>query len=134
MEKSRVEKLSRIKEQNYAYSYSYDISGNLGDIRKRYEKDPPPNKKVKIRGKVKRISKQDDMFVIRLEDLEAKVEIWVRTAHQLEQGKEVVLEGILTRLDGRLFLDSATLSEGDCLNVLDVKKNTTLSQSQKRFL
>jgi Lysyl-tRNA synthetase (class II) len=126
MEKSRVEKLSRIKEQNYAYPYSYDISGNLGDIRKRYEKDPPPNKKVKIRGKVKRISKQDDMFVIRLEDLEAKVEIWVRTAHQLEQGKEVVLEGILTRLDGRLFLDSATLSEGDCLNVLDVKKEYDL--------
>jgi len=131
MEKSRVEKLSRIKEQNYAYPYSYDISDNLEDIRKKYEKDPPPDKRVKIRGKVKRISKQGDLFVIRLEDLEAKVEIWVRTAHQLEQGKEVVLEGILTRLDGKLFLDSATLSEGDCLNVLDVKREYDLEPERE---
>ncbi len=133
MEQSRIEKLNRIKGKNYAYPYSYDISDNLGNIRKKYEKDPPPNKKVKIRGRVKRISRQDELFLIRLEDLEVKVEIWVRTAYQLEQGKEVILEGTLTRLDGKLFLDKAEPSEGDCLNVSDVKKEYDLEPGREEI-
>ncbi|WP_333785225.1 lysine--tRNA ligase [Thermocrinis sp.] len=131
MEKSRVEKLSRIKEQNYAYPYSYDISDNLGNIRKKYEKDPPPGKRVRIRGRIKRISKQDQFFVVRLEDLEAKVEMWVRTSHQLEQGKEVILEGTLRRIDGNLFLDEAEPLEGDCLRVLDVKREYDLEPERE---
>ena len=131
MEKSRVEKLSRIKEQNYAYPYSYDISDNLENIRKKYEKDPPPGKRVRIKGRIKRISKQDQFFVVRLEDLEAKVEMWVRTSHQLEQGKEVILEGTLRRIDGNLFLDEAEPLEGNCLRVLDVKREYDLEPERE---
>ncbi|MCC6063470.1 MAG: lysine--tRNA ligase [Thermocrinis sp.] len=45
----------------------------------------------------------------------------VRTAQGLKQGEDVVLEGILTRWEGKLTLDQAVVSEGDALDVSEVK-------------
>ncbi len=120
MEESRLAKLNKLRERGLAYPYKYEISHNLGELRRQYEKEPQ-GERVKIRGKVKRVSKQEDSFLIRLEDQKGGVEMLVRTTQGLKQGEEVVLEGILTRWEGKLTLDQAVVSEGDALDVSEVK-------------
>jgi len=120
MEQSRLAKLNKLRERGLAYPYKYEISHNLGELRRQYEREPQ-GERVKIKGKVKRVSKQEDSFLIRLEDQKGGVEMLVRTAQELKQGEDVVLEGILTRWEGKLTLDQAVVSEGDALDVSEVK-------------
>ncbi|AHE95571.1 lysyl-tRNA synthetase [Thermocrinis ruber] len=120
MEESRLAKLNNLRERGVAYPYKYEISHNLGELRRQYEREPQ-GERVKIRGKVKRVSKQEDSFLIRLEDQKGGVEMLVRTAQGLKQGEDVVLEGVLTRWEGKLTLDQAVVSEGDALDVSEVK-------------
>jgi lysyl-tRNA synthetase class 2 len=120
MEQSRLAKLNKLRERGLAYPYKYEISHNLGELRRQYEREPQ-GERVKIKGKVKRVSKQEDRFLIRLEDRRGGVEMLVRTAQGLKQGEDVVLEGILTRWEGKLTLDQAVVSEGDALDVSEVK-------------
>jgi lysyl-tRNA synthetase class 2 len=120
MEQSRLAKLNKLKERGLAYPYKYEISHNLGELRRKYEKEPQ-GERVKIKGKVKRVSKHEDSFLIRLEDQRGGVEMLVRTTQGLKQGEDVVLEGVLTRWEGKLTLDQAVVSEGDALDVSEVK-------------
>jgi lysyl-tRNA synthetase class 2 len=121
MEESRLAKLNKLRERGLAYPYKYEISHNLGELRRQYEREPQ-GEKVKIKGKVKRVSKQEDSFLIRLEDQRGGVEILVRTTQELKQGEDVVLEGVLTRWEGKLTLDQAVVSEGDAFDVSEVKE------------
>lgn len=121
MEESRLAKLNKLRERGVAYPYKYEISHNLGELRRQYEREPQ-GERVKIRGKVKRVSKQEDSFLIRLEDQRGGVEMLVRTAQELKQGEYVVLEGVLTRWEGKLTLDQAVVSEGDAFDVSEVKE------------
>jgi len=121
MEESRLAKLSKLRERGLAYPYKYEISHNLGELRRQYEREPQ-GERVKIRGKVKRVSKQEDNFLIRLEDQRGGVEMLVRTTQGLKQGEYVVLEGVLTRWEGKLTLDQAVVSEGDAFDVSEVKE------------
>ncbi|MCI4458820.1 MAG: lysine--tRNA ligase [Thermocrinis sp.] len=121
MEESRLAKLNKLRERGLAYPYKYEISHNLGELRRQYEREPQ-GERVKIKGKVKRVSKQEDSFLIRFEDQKGGVEILVRTAQELKQGEDVVLEGVLTRWEGKLTLDQAVLSEGDAFDVSEVKE------------
>jgi lysyl-tRNA synthetase class 2 len=121
MEQSRLAKLNKLRERGLAYPYRYEISHNLGELRRRYEREPQ-GERVKIRGKVKRVSKQEDSFLIRLEDQKGGVEMLVRTTQELKQGEDVVLEGVLTRWEGKLTLDQAVVSEGDAFDVSEVKE------------
>jgi len=121
MEESRLAKLNKLRERGLAYPYKYEISHNLGELRRQYEREPQ-GERVKIKGKVKRVSKQEDSFLIRLEDQRGGVEMLVRTAQELKQGEDVVLEGVLTRWEGKLTLDQAVVSEGDALDVSEVKE------------
>jgi len=121
MEQSRLAKLNKLRERSLAYPYRYEVSHNLGELRRQYEREPQ-GERVKIRGKVKRVSKQEDSFLIRLEDQKGGVEMLVRTAQELKQGEDVVLEGVLTRWEGKLTLDQAVVSEGDSFDVSEVKE------------
>jgi lysyl-tRNA synthetase class 2 len=121
MEESRLAKLNKLRERGLAYPYRYEVSHNLGELRRQYEREPQ-GEMVKIRGKVKRVSKQEDSFLIRLEDQRGGVEMLVRTAQGLKQGEDVVLEGVLTRWEGKLTLDQAVVSEGDAFDVSEVKE------------
>lgn len=121
MEESRFAKLNKLRERGLAYPYRYEISHNLGELRRKYEREPQ-GERVKIRGKVKRVSKQEDNFLIRLEDQRGGVEMLVRTTQGLKQGEYVVLEGVLTRWEGKLTLDQAVVSEGDAFDVSEVKE------------
>jgi lysyl-tRNA synthetase class 2 len=121
MEQSRLVKLNKLKERGLAYPYRYEISHNLGELRRLYEREPQ-GERVKIKGKVKRVSKQEDSFLIRLEDQKGGVEMLVRTTQELKQGEDVVLEGVLTRWEGKLTLDQAVVSDGDAFDVSEVKE------------
>jgi lysyl-tRNA synthetase, class II len=121
MEESRLAKLNKLRERGLAYPYRYEISHNLGELRRQYEREPQ-GERVKIRGKVKRVSKHEDSFLIRLEDQRGGVEMLVRTTQRLKQGEDVVLEGVLTRWEGKLTLDQAVVSEGDAFDVSEVKE------------
>jgi lysyl-tRNA synthetase class 2 len=121
MEESRLVKLNKLRERGVAYPYKYEISHNLGELRRQYEREPQ-GERVKIRGKVKRVSKHEDSFLIRLEDQRGGVEMLVRTAQGLKQGEDVVLEGVLTRWEGKLTLDQAVVSEGDAFDVSEIKE------------
>jgi len=121
MEQSRLAKLNKLRERGLAYPYKYEISHNLGELRRQYEREPQ-GERVKIKGKVKRVSKHEDSFLIRLEDQKGGVEMLVRTTQELKQGEDVVLEGILTRWEGKLTLDQAVVSEGDAFDVSEVKE------------
>jgi lysyl-tRNA synthetase class 2 len=121
MEESRLIKLNKLRERGLAYPYRYEISHNLGELRRQYEREPQ-GERVKIRGKVKRVSKHEDSFLIRLEDQRGGVEMLVRTAQELKQGENVVLEGVLTRWEGKLTLDQAVVSEGDAFDVSEIKE------------
>jgi len=121
MEESRLAKLNKLRERSLDYPYRYEVSHNLGELRRQYEREPQ-GERVKIRGKVKRVSKQEDSFLIRLEDQSGGVEMLVRTSQGLKQGENVVLEGVLTRWEGKLTLDQAVVSEGDAFDVLEVKE------------
>jgi lysyl-tRNA synthetase class 2 len=121
MEESRLAKLNKLRERGLAYPYRYEVSHNLGELRRQYEREPQ-GERVKIRGKVKRVSKQEDSFLIRLEDQRGGVEMLARTTQELKQGEDVVLEGVLTRWEGKLTLDQAVVSEGDAFDVSEVKE------------
>jgi lysyl-tRNA synthetase class 2 len=121
MEESRLAKLNKLRERGLAYPYKYEISHNLGELRRQYEREPQ-GERVKIKGKVKRVSKQEDGFLIRLEDQRGGVEMLVRTTQGLKQGEDVVLEGVLTRWEGKITLDQAVVSEGDAFDVSEVKE------------
>jgi len=120
MEESRLAKLKKLRERSLAYPYRYEVSHNLGELRRQYERKPQ-GERVKIKGKVKRVSKHEDSFLIRLEDQKGGVEMLVRTIQELRQGEDVVLEGVLTRWEGKLTLDYAVVSEGDAFDVSEVK-------------
>jgi lysyl-tRNA synthetase class 2 len=121
MEESRLIKLNKLRERSLAYPYKYEISHNLGELRRQYEREPQ-GERVKIIGKVKRLSKQEDSFLIRLEDQRGGVEMLARTAQGLKPGEDVVLEGVLTRWEGKLTLDQAVVSEGDAFDVSEIKE------------
>jgi lysyl-tRNA synthetase class 2 len=130
MEESRLAKLNKLRERGVAYPYKYEISHNLGELRRQYEREPQ-GERVKIKGKVKRVSKQEDSFLIRLEDQRGGVEMLVRTTQELKQGEDVVLEGVLTRWEGKLTLDQAVVSEGDALDVSEVKEKYDMNPEDK---
>jgi Lysyl-tRNA synthetase (class II) len=121
MEESRLAKLNKLRERGVAYPYKYEISHNLGELRRLYEREPQ-EERVKIKGKVKRVSKQEDSFLIRLEGQRGGVEMLIRTTQELKQGEDVVLEGVLTRWEGKLTLDQAVISDGDAFDVSEVKE------------
>ncbi len=122
MEESRLKKLKDLRSRGInPYPHRFEVSHFIGDVRRRYEKDPPPNTRVKLRGKVKRVSRTEGGYVLRVADEEG-VEILVFTAEEgLRQGETYTFEGVLSRVEGKLSVVSATLSEGEGRAVSEIK-------------
>ena len=121
MEESRVAKLKNLREEGIEpYPYKFDVLTTIGDVRNRFETDPPEGLKLKLKGKVKRVSRKENGWVIRLES--EGVEILVFTKEEgIKQGEEYTFEGILSRVEGKLSLVDATLSEGEGESIKNVK-------------
>ncbi len=122
MEESRLKKLEELRRRGInPYPYRFDITDFIGNIRKRYEKEPPAGLKVRLKGKVKRVSKTEDGYVVRLSD-EENVEILIFTKEgSLKSEEEYTFEGVLSRIEGKLSLVNAVPSEGETKSIREVK-------------
>ncbi len=107
MEKTRKEKLRKLKELGInPYPYRFKISDSIGSIRKLYEREIPPYK-VRIIGKIKRISKTEKGYMIRILG-EDGVEMPVYTTEvKVKEGEIQTFEGILSRIEGKISLTEA---------------------------
>ncbi|SNZ10735.1 lysine--tRNA ligase [Hydrogenobacter hydrogenophilus] len=116
MEQERLKKLEKIKEP---YPHKFEVSHFIGEIRQMFEKDPT-GEEVSVRGIVKRVSKIEDGFLVRLSDEEG-VEILAITEHSLKQGEVYNLKGKLVRNEGKLTLESAEPSDSPTTTIKDIK-------------
>ncbi len=119
MEGSRLEKLKELAKGRQAYPYRFEISTRIGDIRNKYEKSTE-NREVLLRGTVKRSSKIEEGYLLRLASSKG-VEMLAITQQELKVGQEYVLMGKLGRYEGKLCLYDAVLSEGQALEIEDIK-------------
>lgn len=119
MERSRLEKLEALKRRNIAYPYRFEVSAQIGDIRKRFEK-PVENREVVVTGTVKRVSKTEDGYMVRISS-PAGVEMLAITREELKAGQEYTLKGRLGRHEGKLCLFDATLCEEQALQIEELK-------------
>ncbi|WP_457643339.1 lysine--tRNA ligase [Persephonella sp.] len=102
--KQLVEEMKKTGEN--PYPHKFEVTATLDSIRKKYEK-PVPDKAFTIKGKIKRVSKRDDKYVIRLSDLTEPVEIQVvipQSAGKFSPAQEVGFKGKLQRIEGKLTL------------------------------
>jgi len=105
---SRKELVERLKKEGEnPYPHKFGVSTTLDKIREKYEKEVPKDKEFKIKGKIKRVSKKEDKYVVRLADLSEPVEIMViipQSAGKFAPNQEVAFKGKLDRIEGKLTL------------------------------
>ncbi len=112
---SRKKLVEELKEKGInPYPHKFHVSTTLDRIREKYEKPVDKDKEFKIKGKIKRVSKRENMYLIRFADLEKPVEILVSISQ--EKGKFapnqiITFKGHLDRIDGKLTLIAEDFSE-----------------------
>ncbi len=121
MEEIRLRKLEDLKSKGInPYPYKFEITSFIGDVRKKFEKDPPRGVKVVVRGKAKRVSRTEDGYMVRLS--EDNVEILVYTKEEnLKPGEEYTFEGTLDRVEGKLSVVDAVLSDKTPQSIAQIK-------------
>ncbi len=119
MERLRVEKLKELAKRRQAYPYRFEVSAQIGNIRNKYEK-PTENREIVLRGIVKRSSKIEEGYLLRLASSKG-VEMLAITQQELKVGQEYLLKGKLGRYEGKLCLYDAVLWEGQALEIEDIK-------------
>ncbi|WP_079654680.1 lysine--tRNA ligase [Thermocrinis minervae] len=111
---------SRVQKKPEVYPYKYDVTGDIGAIKSQYEVDPK-GQEVTVRGEVKRVSKLEDGYFVRLSD-EQGLELVVLTREELLQGKEYNLRGRLIRYEGKLALEDAIPVDEEGKSIGEVKE------------
>ncbi len=105
---SRKQIVEELKEKGInPYPHKFHVSTTLDKVREKYEKPVDKNKEYKLTGKIKRVSKRENKYLIRFSDLEKPVEILVSISQ--EKGKFapnqiITFVGTLDRIDGKLTL------------------------------
>ncbi|MEZ0361258.1 MAG: lysine--tRNA ligase [Hydrogenobacter sp.] len=120
MEQERLKKLEKLKELGDPYPHKFEVSDFIGNIRRMFERDPN-EEQVSIKGQVKRVSKVDEGYLVRIADAEG-VEILVITRHNLKQGEACSLKGKLVRYEGKLTLLDAEPSQDQTKNIREIKE------------
>lgn len=103
---SRLETLNKMKNQGInPYPHKFEVTHNLANIREGLEFDPQ-GQQVSVSGKIKRVSKKEQDYVVRFEDLEGHYEIQVIFPQKqtLSPNTEGTFTGKLVREDGKLTL------------------------------
>ncbi|MCX8076163.1 MAG: lysine--tRNA ligase [Aquificaceae bacterium] len=121
MEGTRLEKLQKLREKNLAYPYRFEVSHYIGEVRNKYEK-PTNGEEVVVKGSVKRVSKIEEGFLVRL--AENGVEMLVITEEELKTGQEYILKGKVGRYEGKLCLYHASLETGGELQSIKLLKSS----------
>jgi len=98
------------------YPHKFEVTHKIDEIRKKYEKTPEKDKIFVIRGKIKRISKKNDRYIVRLADLEKPVEIQViipQEKGKLSPNTVIAFKGYLDRIDQKLTLVADEIVEAE---------------------
>ncbi len=118
----KVEELRRLGVD--PYPHRFEVTSTIGDVRRKFEKDPK-GERVRVKGKVKRVSKVEGGYLLRVS--EEEVEILVLTKEEgIRQGEVYTFEGEVSRIDGKLGLTSAVLSEGETVPIKELKSRYDL--------
>jgi len=122
MEESRREKLKKLSEIGVnPYPYRFETTAFIGDIRKRFEDEPPEGTLRVVEGKVKRVSRTQEGFMVRLSDDGGKELIVYTAVEDLSQGERVRLKGLLKRVEGKLSLVDAVRTDEEPTKIEKVK-------------
>ncbi len=118
----KVEELRRLGVD--PYPHRFEVTSTIGDVRRKFEKDPK-GERVRVKGKVKRVSKVEGGYLLRVS--EEEVEILVLTKEEgIRQGEVYTFEGEVSRIEGKLGLTSAVLSEGETVPIKELKSRYDL--------
>lgn len=122
---SRLETVKKIKERGFnPYPHKFEITTNLKDIREGLEIQPSQDS-VTLKGKIKRVSKREDEYIVRFEDLNGHHEIQVIApqTQPLSPNTEGSFTGTLERIDGKLTLVAENFStEKKGADIKDIKE------------
>jgi len=114
---SRRDLVKRLKEKGInPYPHKFSVTAKLDQIRKKYELPVERDKEYILKGRIKRVSKREDRYIIRFADLTEPVEIQV--IFPIDKGKVspntvCSFKGYLDRIDGKLTLVAEEVLEGE---------------------
>lgn len=103
---SRLETVNKMKNTGInPYPHKFEITHNLKNIREGLEFDPT-EQEFSITGRIKRLSKKDQNYIVRFEDTDGHYEIQVIFPQKetLSPNTQGTFKGKLTRQDGKLTL------------------------------
>ncbi|SNZ10282.1 lysyl-tRNA synthetase, class II [Persephonella hydrogeniphila] len=129
--RKKIVEIMKEKGEN-PYPHKFEVSSSLDKIRQKYEK-PVSDKEFSIKGKIKRVSKKEDKYVIRLADLNQPVEIQViisQSAGKFAPNQLISFKGKLQRIEGKLTLVAESVVE-DGEDVYTVKKEFDLDPGRE---
>lgn len=110
---SRLETMRRMRERSIEpYPHKFNITHTLSGVREGLEIDPE-GVEISIKGKIKRVSKKEDNYIVRFEDLEGHYEIQVvyPVKSSISPNTEGSFHGRLSREDGKLTLMAGEFKE-----------------------
>ncbi len=134
---SRKKLVDELKEKGInPYPHKFHVSTTLDKIREKYEKPVDKNKEYSLKGKIKRVSKREDNYLIRFADLEKPVEIQVlipQSKGKFAPNQVLVFTGHLDRLDGKLTLVAEDFKEeGEGIPVHEIKEEFDLDPNREK--
>ena len=134
---SRKKLVDELKEKGInPYPHKFHVSTTLDKIRQKYEKPVDKDKTYSLKGKIKRVSKREDKYLIRFADLEKPVEIQVlipQSKGKFAPNQVLVFTGYLDRLDGKLTLVAEDFKEeGEGIPVHEVKEEFDLDPNREK--
>ena len=133
---SRKEVIKKLKEKGVnPYPHKFEVGHNLDELRKKYEL-PVDDKEYSLKGRIKRVSKRENKYIVRFADINEPVEIQV--IYPQEKGKLSpntvgVFKGKLDRIDGKLTLIANEFIEnGEGNPVYEVKSKFDLNPNREK--
>ncbi len=133
---SRKEVIKKLKEKGVnPYPHKFEVSHNLDELRKKYEL-PVDDKEYSLNGRIKRVSKRENKYIVRFADINEPVEIQViypQEKGKLSPNRVGVFKGKLDRIDGKLTLIANEFIEnGEGNPVYEVKSKYDLNPNREK--
>ena len=133
---NRKKVVENLKEKGVnPYPHKFEITHKLDSIRNKYELPIDENKIYQLKGKIKRVSKREDRYIVRFSDLEKSVEIQVvipQEKGKLSPNTVGVFKGRLKRIDGKLTLVADEfLTDKEGQNISEIKEKYDLDPNRE---
>ena len=133
MEESRRQKLKKLIDLGInPYPYRFETTAFIGAIRKKFEDDPPEGTLRVVEGRVKRVSKTEEGYMVRISGESGRELIVYTSEEKIPQGEKVRFRGYLKRVEGKLSLTEAVLTEEEPSDLDQVKEEFDRDPSEEK--